>query len=184
MEDTELPVLDTESGITVQNRVRLSTDFASMRTLVESGMPMNEVGRAFKVSPALVKRQAKLEGWMTPAAVGKMRRELARKQAEVYQRTGKAANVTEMKAKIWEERGEELKEKTFEIVRAALEGVSEESAKKLIKNPLGLMHITTVARQITGEEATEAAKGPQIAVNLAFLRSSQPVPVTADAVEV
>ena len=79
-DQAELAVLDTESGITVQNRVKLCTDFASMRTLVESGVSCADVAKAFKVNVSLVKRQAKKEGWLTPAAVGRMRRELARKR--------------------------------------------------------------------------------------------------------
>lgn len=182
-DESALPVLDVEGGITVQNRVRLSTDFASMRTLIESGVSAADCAKAFKVDVSLVKRQAKKEGWLTPAAVGRMRRELAQKSAEVYRKTGKAADVSTIKAQIWEDRGEALKEKTFEIVRAALDGMTEEKARKLIQNPLGLAHITTVARQITGEEAAEAQKGPQVAVNVAFLRSSAPIPI-ADAVDV
>lgn len=181
---TELAVLDTESGITVQNRVKLCTDFASMRTLIESGVSCADVAKAFKVNVSLVKRQAKKEGWLTPAAVGRMRRELARKSADVYRKTGKAADVSAIKAQIWEDRGEALKEQTYEIVKAALDGVTPEQARKLIKNPLGLAHITTVARQITGEEAKEASNGPQMAVNISLLRSSAPVPVTAETIDV
>lgn len=183
-EPEALPILDVEGGITVQNRVRLSTDFASMRTLIESGVSCADTAKAFKVDVSLVKRQARKEGWLTPAAVGKMRRELAQKSAEVYRKTGKAADVSTIKAQIWEDRGEKLRERTFEIVSAALNGVSDEFASKMIRNPKGLLEVVTATRLVTGETAAEATNGPQIAVNVGFLRSSQPVPVTTDVVDV
>lgn len=182
--ETVLSTLELENGISVQAGVRLGVDVAAMRTLVESGVAVKEVAKLFKLDVSYVKRRAKEEHWLTPAVVGKMRREIAQKQESIYKRTGKAANVCELKAQVWEDRGERLKEKTFEIVQAALEGVTPEKARKLIQNPLGLQHVTNVARQITGEEASEAAKGPQVAVNIGFLRSAQPVPVAADAVDV
>lgn len=180
--DELLPELDTTTGITVQGRVKLCTDFDSMRTLVESGMRVADVAKAFKVDVSLVKRKAKELGWLTPAAVGKMRKELAKKAEDTYRKTGKAADINAIKAEIWEDRGEALKEQTYEIVKAALEGVTPEKARKLIQNPLGLAHITTVVRQITGEEAREEDKRPALAVNIGLLRSSAPVPIQAGPV--
>jgi two-component sensor histidine kinase len=88
-----------------------------------------------------------------------------------------------VKAQIWDERGDMLKEKTYEIVRAALDGVTPEAARRLIKNPLGLSHITTVVRQITGEEAKEAQEGTKVALNIGLLRSSRVLDAPAAVVE-
>jgi hypothetical protein len=168
-----MTTLELPNGVKVNGMTRLSTDWAGMRSLYESGMALRDIADHYKVATNLVQRQAKLESWVSPTKVNQMRREIEAKQREVWKRSGKATDVAAVKAAIWEERGEQLKEKTFEIVRSALEGVTPEQAKKLIKNPLGLAHITTVARQITGEEAKEADSGTKVAVNIGLLRSCQ-----------
>lgn len=172
-----LTTLATPSGIQVSTKVRLKTDHEAMKSLVESGVPIAEVARQFKVSDQLVRRAAKDGGWLTPAVVGKMRRELEKKQAKVYRDTGVAADVATLKAQIWEERGEALNEKIYEIVKSAVEGITPEKARKLIQNPLGLAHMTTVARQITGQEKREAAEQPRLAVNIGLLGGVSPVPL-------
>lgn len=168
-----MTTLELPNGVKVNGMTRLSTDWAGMRSLYESGMAVRDIGEHYKVSANLIQRQAKKEEWVSPTKVNKLRREIEEKQRQVWRKSGKATDVAAVKAAIWEERGEQLKEKTFEIVRSALEGVTPEQAKRLIKNPLGLAHITTVARQITGEEAKEADSGTKVAVNIGLLRSCQ-----------
>lgn len=185
-EITQLPRLELPNGLKVDGRTHLCTDWQGMRSLYESGMALRDIADAYKVSSTMVRAQARKECWVNPTKINKLRREIEEKQRSIWKKSGKASDVAAIKAQIWDERGEELKEKTYEIVRAALEGVTPESAKRLIKNPLGLAHITTVARQITGEEAKEAEAGQRVAVNIGLLRSAKvtDAPVTIDVEEV
>jgi len=173
MDDDLMPVLELPNGLKVNGHTRLCTDWAGMRSLYESGMGVGDIADHYKVTRQSVQQQARKESWVSPTKINKLRREIEAKQREVWKRSGKATDVAAVKAAIWDERGEHLKEKTYEIVKAALEGVSPEQAKRLIKNPLGLAHITTVARQITGEEAKEANEGAKVAINIGLLRSSR-----------
>ncbi len=170
MEPT-ITTLELPNGLKIDGRTNLCTDWVGMRSLYESGMGVRDIAAHYKVSEQAVRQQARREEWIGPTKVNKLRREIEAKQRAIYKRSGKATDVAAVKAQIWEDRGEHLKEKTYEIVKAALEGVTPESAKRLIKNPLGLAHITTVVRQITGEEAKENADGPRVAVNIGLLRS-------------
>ena len=172
-----LTTLETPSGIVVNTRVKLRTDKEAMRSLIESGVPFKDVAAQFKVKEAFVRKEAKNGGWLTPAVVGKMRRELEKKQSKAYRDTGAAADVATLKAQIWDERGEALNEKIYEIVREAVEGLTPERARRLIQNPLGLAHITTVVRQITGQERREAQEQPRLAVNIGLLGGSGPVAI-------
>ena len=185
MSQTQLVQIELPNGVKIDGRTRLCTDWAGMRSLYESGMALQDIADAYKVGATLVRNQARKEDWVSPTKVNKLRREIEAKQRQIYKRSGRATDVAEVKARIWEDRSEHLKEKTYEIVKAALEGVTPEAAKRLIKNPLGLAHITTVARQITGEEAKEAEAGQKVAVNISLLRSCRvldaPEPLTLEA---
>jgi hypothetical protein len=172
-EITQLPRLELPNGLKVDGRTRLCTDWQGMRSLYESGMALKDIADAYKVSATLVRAQARREDWVNPTKVNKLRREIEAKQRSIWKKSGKASDVAAIKSQIWDERGEELKEKTYEIVRNALDGVTPEKAKGMVKNALGLMHITTVARQITGEEAKEAESGTKLAVSIGLLRSGQ-----------
>lgn len=169
--EPEMITLELPNGVKVNGTTNLCTDWQGMRTLYESGMSVKDIAKAYKVSHALIMRQARAEEWLSPTKINKLRREIEAKQRAVWKRSGKAADVAQIKAQIWDDRAESLKEKTYEIVKAALEGVSPEQAKHLIRNPLGLAHITTVVRQITGEEQKAAEAGPKLAVNIGLLRS-------------
>ena len=183
MSDEPLPVLELPSGIKVNGRTNLCTDWAGMRSLYESGLSVKDIAEHYKVTPQMVQKQAKKEEWVNPTKINKLRREIEAKQRAVWKRSGKATDVAAVKAAIWDERGDHLKEKTYEIVKAALEGVTPAAAKRLIQNPLGLAHITTVARQITGEEAKEQVEGAKVAVNIGLLRSTKVLdaPVVVEA---
>lgn len=183
MSDDLLPVLTLPSGLTVNANVRCSTDWIGMKSLVESGVPILEVAKHFKVAPSLVKRKAQQEDWLTPSKVESLRREITAKQARIFKESGKSLDVNAVKAQIWKERTEQRNEKIHAIVMNALDGVDEEKAKKMIKSPLSLLHITQASRLITGEEQLEAA-APQTAVNISFLRSQRPVDVPVIDVEV
>lgn len=167
------PTLELPNGLKVNGSTKLCTDWAGMRSLYESGMSAKDIADHYKVTRQAVQQQARKEEWVSPTKINKLRREIEAKQRAVWKRSGKATDVAAVKAAIWDERGEHLKEKTYEIVKAALDGVTPDAAKRLIKNPLGLAHITTVARQITGEEAKEAQEGTKVAVNIGLLRSSR-----------
>ena len=180
MSDDLLPVLELPSGLTVNANTKLSADWASMKVLVESGVPIRDVARTFKVAEAPLKRKARDENWLTPSKVEGLRKEIVAKQADIYRRSGKTQDVNRIKAEIWKERTEQRNEKIHQIVMNALEGVDEDKAKKMIKSPLSLLHITQASRLITGEEQLEA-QAPQMAVNISFLRSQRPTDVVVDA---
>lgn len=170
---SECSVIEIAGGLTVSATTKLVTDSTSMRALIESGVSYKDVAASFKLSVNAVREYAKREGWMTPTKINRLRREIRQKQTDVFKRTGKTTDIASIKAQIWQERAENIKERTHQIIEKALEGVTDEKASRMIQNPLGLMHITTVARLITGEEA-EAAQAPKMAVNIAFLRGEQP----------
>lgn len=178
----DLPQLETTNGITVMASTSIRADYGAMRTLIESGVGYRDVAEHFKIGEGYIRRKAKEEGWLRPCDVEKMRKEIATKQGETLRRSGKAADVASVKAQIWTERGEKIKERTYELVMASLDGVTNEQAKRFIKNPLGLMHTTQVARLITGEEKAENDQ-PRLAVNISMLRSQQPVDIIVDAEE-
>jgi hypothetical protein len=177
-------VVELDSGIKVGTLGRTSIDKEAVRTLVESGVPMAEVAKVFHVTKDYIKLLSREGGWLTPSRVSSMRKEIGKKQVLNLRRAGQPTDVVALKAQIWAERGEALKEKTYQIAKAALEGVSDEHASRFVQNPLGLAHLTTVVRQITGEQQLEDSKKPQMAVNIAFLRPSAPTDVVLDAEEV
>lgn len=172
-----LPVLDTPTGITVNAHTRLNTDWASIKALVESGVPIPHLAKEFKITRQAIQFRCKQEQWLSPHKVESLRKEIAAKQLKAFKQSGKVTDINELKASIWVERQETVKERTFNIVEQALEGVTPEKAAKMIQNPLGLMHITTVARLITGEEKADADSKPGMAINIGFLRSQRPTDV-------
>lgn len=171
-----------DSGIRVSSLGRVSVDKEAVRTLVESGVPFREIAETFKIGKEYIRSLAKENGWLTPSKVAKLRNEIGRKQSETLRRSGKPMDVATVKAQIWQERGEALKEKTYQIAKQALDGVTPDRARGFVQNPLGLAHLTTVVRQITGEQQAEDQK-PQMAVNIAFLRPCAPTDVVVDAEE-
>jgi hypothetical protein len=175
-------LVELDNGISVKANARLSVDVNSLKSLVESGVPIADCAKHFKVSVALVRKYAKDGSWLTPSKVNSLRKRIEAEQAQNFRRTGAVVDINEVKAKIWKERSEHLKEKTYQIAKAALEGVSEERASRMIQNPLGLAHMTTVVRTITGEQKEEEQQ-PVMAVNIGFLRSQRPTdadPVIVD----
>jgi hypothetical protein len=172
-----LPVIELDNGICVNAKTRLNTDWASIKVLVESGVSPKDAAEHFKISVSSVKQRMAKEKWLTPSRVESLRKEIGRKQSRVFLQSGKAADVSTVKAEIWQERGEALREKTFNIVSAALGGVTEEAAKKMIKNPKGLLEIVTATRLVTGEEKADAQEGQKVAINIGFLRSHRPTDV-------
>jgi hypothetical protein len=177
-------VVELDTGIRVGSLGRIAIDKDAVRTLVESGVPLSQVAKTFKVGREYIRDLAKEHGWLTPTKVEQLRKEIGLKQTKALRKSGQVRPVSELKAEIWAERGEALKEKTFQIAQAALDGVTPERARSFVQNPLGLAHLTTVVRQITGEQQAEDAKKPQMAVNIAFLRPSAPTDVVVDAEEV
>jgi hypothetical protein len=177
-------VVELDNGIRVNGIGNVSIDKEAVRSLVESGVPMSEVAKMFKVRREYIRDLAKEHGWLTPAKVSSLRKDIGLRQKQALRRTGQVREVSEVKAQIWVERGEALKEKTYQIAKDALEGVTPERARGFVQNPLGLAHLTTVVRQITGEQQAEDLKKPQMAVNIGFLRPSAPTDVVVDVEEV
>jgi hypothetical protein len=175
--------VELDSGIKVGGLGRVSIDKEAVRSLVESGVPLRDVAATFHVGREYIRDLVKKNGWLSPTQVSKMRTEIGKKQRTALARTGRPMDVTAVKAQIWQERGEALKEKTYQIAKAALDGVTPQRAAGFVQNPLGLAHLTTVVRQITGEQQAEDQK-PQMAVNIAFLRPSEPTDAFVDVEEV
>lgn len=168
-----LPVLATATGITIQPKsVQIRTDWASVKSLIESGVPFKEVAEHFKIREDTIRSRSAEEKWLTPSKVEKLRKEIQAKQADTFKRTGKAASVDEVKAEIWAERGERWKERIAGIADAALEGLAEdpERAGALIADMGDLEKMVKVTRVLTGEEKAEN-DAPKVAVNIGFLRS-------------
>jgi hypothetical protein len=163
-----------DNGIEVFANSQMTTDKQAIRTLVESGLSFRAVAAKFHIDEAAVRAFAKQGGWMTASKVAKLRKEIEQKQSEALSRHGSTMDVAEVKATIWKERGEYLKEKTYEIAKNALDGVSPEQAKRMIKNPLGLSHMTTVIRTITGEQQEQEMSAPRFALNIGLLKSYTP----------
>lgn len=178
-EPFELPVIELDNGIKVNAQTKLNTDWASVKVLVESGVTPQDAAAHFKISVASVKKRQAQERWLTPSRVESLRKEINHKQSRIFKQSGKSADVSTVKAEIWAERGEVLRERTYNIVAAALGGVSDEFASRMIKNPKGLLEIVTATRLITGEEKADAAEGQKVAINIGFLRSQRP----SDAIE-
>lgn len=177
----ELPELVIEGGISVGCRTELSLDWASIKTLVESGVPLRDVAAKFKTRLNTVKARMKKEGWLTPRMVEGMRKEIVARQREIYKRSGKAADINQIKAEIWQERVEQRNERIHQIVDKALNGIRDEDAARMLRTPLSLLHLTQASRLITGEEKLEAQQGAQVAVNVNFLRSQRPVDIVVEA---
>lgn len=179
----DISTIELDNKIVVNGHSTLGLDVNGIRTLVESGMRYVDIAEAYKITPEYVTALARKHGWMRPTDIEKLRKEIEVKQRASYLAAGKTRDVNEIKAQIWAERAETLKEKTYQIAEAALNGVNEEKASRMIQNPLGLFHITNVVRAITGEEKADAQAGQQIAINIGFLRSNKPVPVDAPIID-
>lgn len=181
-----LPVLSTIQGIIVPVKdIEVATDWASIQSLYESGVPVSELSRHYKLSERGIARRAKGDGWLRPSDVEKLRVEIERKQKKVFKETGIAAPVAQVKAEILKERREKLKEVQLGIVEAAFDAVAADPdvQKKLIKGSKSFLDMVQAGRLVTGEEAEEASKRPGMAINIGLLRSG-PRDAPADAIDV
>lgn len=171
MED-QIPILELPNGIKISGKTRLCTDWAGMRSLYESGLPISDIAGHYKLTTQAVRAQAQMECWVSPTKVNKLRRDIEAKQRAIWKKSGKTTEVAAVKAAIWDERADIVKERTYEIVKEALDGVTSDQAKKMIRNPKGLLEMVTVAQKITGEE-TKTTDTSKIAVNINLLRSQR-----------
>jgi predicted transcriptional regulator len=174
--------VELPNGIEVYGNSGMTTDKQAMRTLIESGLSYRAVAAKFHITEAAVRCFARQGGWMTASKVQKLKKEIEQRQNEALARNGSSMDVAEVKAAIWKDRGEYLKEKTFEIAKHALDGVSPEQAKRMIKNPLGLQHMTTVIRTITGEQQEQEMAAPRFALNIGLLRANTPTDASESVV--
>ena len=98
-------------------------DWPSIRVLAEAGVSYQEIARRFKgLNPNRISKRAGIENWITPSRERKMRKELARKQAEALDQSGTHRDPAEVIEEIWEERGRRVNEKAFSLVEEALDG--------------------------------------------------------------
>jgi len=167
-----LPVLSTPCGVSVTNRTQVFTDWASIKVLIESGVPFGDVAAHFKYDERQIRRRAADEKWLTPAKVESMRKEIMARQSETFARSGKAANVLEVKASIWAERGEAAKEKLHKITKASLEACEAVA----IESTKDLKDILEITRTLSGEAKTDE-KVPTLAINIGLLRSARPTDI-------
>jgi hypothetical protein len=141
--------------------------------MVESGVPYEETAALFKIEPKVIRTKAGQEKWLTPSKVEKLRKELSKRQREVFDQTGETKPVLELKAVLWDERSERWKERMATIVDNSLErtdSVPIEEAKDFEK-------VVNIARTLTGETQAQDNQ-PKLAINIGFLRSGNaPRPV-------
>jgi len=172
----EMPVTVLPSGLTSKLLGRQAYDWPSIKHLAENGVPYREIARHFNgLDAPTISAKAHVEKWLTPSREAKMRKELAEKQQAALKKRGQVRDVAEIIEEIWIERQERVNEKTFSIVEAALDGVTEETARELISEAKDLKVIQDVARKATGQDARDAKEldsGPSIAIDIGLLRSA------------
>lgn len=174
-------LVELPTGVQVSASCRATTDWPSVRCMIEAGVPPGEVATLFKIDAIHIARQSKSEQWMTPTRVDKLRKQLARLSRETWDRTGQTKSAVELKALLWDERSERWKEKQAHIVEQALDGVTSEVAGEMIKEAKDFKAIVELARTLTGETQAED-NAPKLAVSIGFLRSGNaPRPVIIEA---
>lgn len=174
--------IELATGVKVTPREDLAaklTDWDAIRSLVEGGLSYVEAGELFGLKRSTICQRAKREGWLTPFVVGRMKAELSRKQRQQMRATGNAADVNELKAQIWQERGESLNEKAYKLIDEAMDAITPEQAKKLIKGAHDLRQVVELGRVVTGQtlDNKDGSQGVP-AINIAFLR---PQAIDADS---
>lgn len=168
-----------KNGLSVKTKAVVQVDTDSLKTLYESGVPEAELAKLYKVQRLTIRRYARLYGWLRPSRVKSMRNELAARQKAALEASGQHLDVHELKASIWKERGEFLKEKAFDVVSGAFEGVTPSVVKNMIRGAKDLKAVVEVGGLLTGNTNQENA--PSLAINIGFLRSGVKV---EDAIDV
>lgn len=157
-------------------------DWESIRMLAERGVAYIDIAKHFNgLDPGLIAKKAHSQDWLTPSREVKMRKELQRKQKEAMARSGSARDPNDVMKEVWLDRQQRMDEKAWNIVEAALDGVSEEKAKDMILEAKDLKTIVDVGRKVSGKDladAQEMDKGPTMAIAVGFLRSAGPDCVT------
>ena len=160
-------VIELPSGVSVSASCRITTDWESVRRMVEGGVPMAEVAELFKIGHSVIKAKAKQEQWLTPSRVDKLRKQLAQLQRDNFAATGMTKTVVDLKAALWEDRSERWKERMAELVENSL----QEAELVSITEAKDLKTVMEVARTLTGESQAED-NAPKLAVNIGFLRGN------------
>lgn len=173
-----LPIIAVGNGLTLQATTRVATDWKGIQSLFESGVPVRELAEHFKLTEGYIRERARDHHWLTPHRVETLRREIEERQRENFQRTGKAVDVTQVKAEIWEERKDRWKERQAQIIDQALDGLADdpERAGAIIGSAKDLKAVVEVSRLLTGE-AKEDEQKPAMAVNIGLLRSARPIDI-------
>ena len=158
------------------------TDWYSIRHLYESGVPTKEIAELFKLKWTTVRDRASKEQWMSPAKTNRMANELRGIQMRQLKTSGSVQDLSAAKAKVWESRAEEMKEKLYDIASKAIDGVDDQHAARIIKGSKSLMEVMDVALTVTGEKARqESASGPRLGISMGLLiGNAQPTPVKAN----
>jgi len=171
-----MEVVTLPSGVSMKVLGTQAYDWSSIRILAEKGVPYSVIAKHFNgLDKVLIAKQAHYENWMTPVRESKMRRELLGKQRDSLIKTGDARDPDQVMAEIWQERQKHLDQKAWSIVESALDGVTEETSRDMIVEAKDLKTMVEVGRKVTGKEAEEAKdrdQGPQMAINVGFLRSA------------
>lgn len=171
------------SGVTtdIHQLTHWGYDWPSIKVLAEKGVSYTTISAHYKgLDRQVIADRARHEGWITPARERKMRKELAKRQAESLRNTGVAKDPKTAMEEIWKERQERSSEEAYRIVEKALAGVDDERAAMMIRDAKDLKTVVDVARKVTGQERREqeeADRGPKLAVNIGFLRSAGVRPI-------
>lgn len=175
--EMDFKVVTLPSGVSTTMLGQDAYDWPSIRTLAEAGVSYKEITKRFKgLNPNRISKQAKKENWLTPSRERKMRKELAEKQARALAQSGTHRDPVEVIDEIWEERGRRVNEMTYALVEEALEdAITNETGKGLIQSSSDLKSVVDVGRKVTGQDKREQEEQqPQMAINVAFLRSAGP----------
>lgn len=169
-------------AVTQVNRGKTSTDWYSIRHLYEGGVPYKEIASLYKVRWTTIRDRASKEQWISPAKTAKMASDLRGIQVRQLKQSGAIHDLSAAKAKVWESRAEDIKERLYDIASNAIDSVRPEDAARLIKGGKSLVEVMDVAMTVTGEKSRqEAASGPRLGIAIGLLGgNSQPVPLSLD----
>lgn len=153
-------------------------DWGGIRSLAESGMTYTDVAKLYRVNRQSVMARALKERWLTQVNVDGIRKEGLRLAEKLRRDSGDLPDPIKIKAELWKERGEAVRERAYGIAMTALDAIADPTsdvAKHLVQDAGDVQKLVKVARDATGLE--EAKEGPKLAVNIGFLSSARPEPI-------
>lgn len=174
-------------AVTQVNRGKTNTDWYSIRHLYEGGVPTKEIAQLYKVKWTTIRDRASKDQWISPGKTAKMASDLRDIQIRQLKQSGAIHDLSAAKAKVWESRAEDIKERLYDIASNAIDSVTPDQAGRLIKGGKSLVEVMDVAMTVTGEKSRqEAASGPRLGIAIGLLGgNNQPIPVEdVDAIDV